>query len=389
MSIIASMEALTATTPVLDNDQAFEQLYSEAMEAELDIIDAQTELDEANFIIESNEATIEKLELAIALIEEDGMCRSNMRAIDPKEELRTLGCVSCSYQDLPVNPIKDAEANSAIESIKNTIKKIWKAICDFFKGIWAKLKGLFDRIFKGYGKQEKVIVALIEKYGKIDGFDATKLKDAKVKSYKVEDKVFVGKAVGTGLSASGAIGTDQLIALAKKGVSSAKLADIEGAVDKGYEKLVADKESIAKAFGAKVKVETKDGIKSYTWESVPKEMATPTEMDFTAVHKTPDDVVVGLKKSYEILGNMKKNQVNFDKVVALNQTAGVSIEKEIKVVDGLEGDALKDANKVVKAYRDAVKLTTKINSYLASTSQRTVGVTIKVAKKGLGLADKK
>ena len=108
-SIVSSTEEVDFSTSMLN-----------AMELCRDLDDINGELHEACDEFDNAESAVERLGAIAAAIENYGICRPMMEAVDPAGEL-SGAAICCSYETLGEAPVYDAMAEFCIESIEEVI----------------------------------------------------------------------------------------------------------------------------------------------------------------------------------------------------------------------------------------------------------------------------
>jgi len=105
---------------------------------------------------------LESLQNLHDIIAEHGLCKSTMLAADPDGYLVTkLGLPA--VETLDASPIKDANAQAAMEKISDTLGKWAEGVKKFFKWIWDKIVSLFKAVIELVVSKEKIIKMLTAK----------------------------------------------------------------------------------------------------------------------------------------------------------------------------------------------------------------------------------
>ena len=131
---------------------------------------------EFNHMSDQFDSAIERLEGIRDAIMTYGISKPMMYAVDPKCELVDAGIVA-SYEELEDVPVKDDDADAAVEGIGDAIKKFFKMIADFFKSIWDWMVKWTKWLFNGFKHKDQELAKDQERLSKWM-FGATKFDES-------------------------------------------------------------------------------------------------------------------------------------------------------------------------------------------------------------------
>jgi hypothetical protein len=112
------------------------ELYDKLRDTEASIVDADKIMDMA-------ESAIERLEGIRDAILEYGISKSMMKAADPQGELCAAGIVA-SYESLSDTPVKDENAEAAVEGIDDALRNGWHNLIEFLKALGKRIMEWFS-----------------------------------------------------------------------------------------------------------------------------------------------------------------------------------------------------------------------------------------------------
>jgi len=163
LGALESMKAkLDEDGDVKPEDTEIEAAMIAVMEDEQEVEASNTEIMELDDVVDEAESAVERLEGIRDAILEYGISKSMMKAVDPKGELCAAGIVA-SYEELEDTPVKDANAEAAVEGLVDQLKKIWSKLKEIFTAIWNKLKSWGDLVMRGFRSYETLLKAMYDK----------------------------------------------------------------------------------------------------------------------------------------------------------------------------------------------------------------------------------
>jgi len=186
MAIFAGIEAIDSTEIEDTFSEDMSSLLLDVMVKDSEISEDLEAINTMTFAEEKFDASFEQLEALESSIEEFGISKAVVKAVDPGQYLAKNGIIP-SYENLNDLPTKDETSEMALEGIGESIKNAWKKIKEFMKKLWLKIKGFFSKIFQSFQDYEKVLKNLKKKLGEVNDFDDKKYKDKKFKILKKED----------------------------------------------------------------------------------------------------------------------------------------------------------------------------------------------------------
>jgi len=140
LGALESMKAkLEEDEDVKSDDTEIEAAMIALMEAEQEVEASNTEIMELDGVVDEAEEAIGRLEGIRDAILEYGISKSMMKAADPKGELCAAGIVA-SYEELEDTPVKDENAEAAVEGLVDHLRAMWRGLISILKSIWDKLK---------------------------------------------------------------------------------------------------------------------------------------------------------------------------------------------------------------------------------------------------------
>lgn len=327
MNVLAGLEGLDAHDREL-GDVTSADMMVELMEGMEAVASAEAEVDEMMRVEEGATASIENLQNIVAVIEEYGISRSMMEAVDPSKSLVSAGLVT-AYEELSDTPVKDTNAVAAIEGVGKTIKSAMKKIWEFIKNMWTKLKVLFNRMFDVFKSYHKILVELEKKLKNIT-IDDEKAKKAEYSRFKSMTTVEAGTIIVT---------------IVNEAVSKTKNILSTDDID-ALKKLTKD-------LDAAIETHTKHDLSDMTDEQVSK-------------LKVPE-VLNNINGSLSVLAAAKNVSLmvkSFDKLVA-------DIGKAAKTSSTDEA-VLKEAKEITEAKRDVFKSATKLCKVSLSMANKVI-----------------
>ena len=340
MGLLGALESINARLE--DNGEGSEgsevdEVMVAVMEADQEIAEETDELMELDEVVEETEVAVERLEGIRDAIMTYGISKSMMYAADPKCELSEAGIVA-SYEELEDVPVKDENADAAVEGIGETIKNIWTKLVAIFQKVAATLRRWFDTVMRGFKSYESALAGMI----------------GKVKKAKVKDDEF-GKLE---VSAVSKTDFDTLVKATKSLVGSGALTAIRNA--SGVTAKLDSAVTTTSVSASDIDDLVKEGLKGV------KTAITQDVTDATGIYVERDTI---LRKKAKI--ERKKATIDShgwstgDVVGALTTALGL-------VNDSKKLDA--DVSKITKGLNDAAKLlksqTRKIDNIDSSEVKR-------------------
>lgn len=353
-------------------DQVDEAMLA-VMEADQEVADETTELMELDDVVEEAEVAVERLEGIRDAIAEFGISKSMMKAADPKGELCEAGVVA-SYEELEDTPVKDENADAAVEGIGAQIKKIWLKLKEIFKAIWNKLKSWGAAIMRGFRSHETLLVSMIAKVQKVDVDEAAFGKrEATIYAKADFDKVI--KAI-EGILNNQSVGTASDTAMNKL----AKAIEGSDTVD--------DIKAIIKSFtDAADKVITKDvtlatGLFVNKEGTIERKAATikRNKVTMKAAGWNSSAVVKAMRETLDLINLAKRS----DKAVELsmsmlNDTTKV-LENQTRKVEGLDDKEVRRRNTAINGMKTIANTTRKIVQIALSEANTLSSVAVTLGK---------
>jgi len=144
LGALESMKAkLEDDEDVKSDDTEIEAAMIALMEAEQEVEASNTEIMELDGVVDEAEEAIGRLEGIRDAILEYGISKSMMKAADPKGELCAAGIVA-SYEELEDTPVKDENAEAAVEGIGDKLREMWQNLIEFFKTLGKQIMAWFS-----------------------------------------------------------------------------------------------------------------------------------------------------------------------------------------------------------------------------------------------------
>jgi hypothetical protein len=357
--------ALEAMDEVVDNDAPVEdgelaETMLAVMEAETETSDATKELEETDDVMAEVDSSIERLEAIKAAIEKFGICEPMMRAVDPNSELVAAGIIKVAYEELENTPVKDENAEAAVEGFVDTLKSIWKKIVEFFKMIGNKIMSWINAIMGSFKSYEAALVAVAKKL-KEANIDETKFKDYDVKAYSHEDFDKLAKAIEPmlkDLSSSTIVGLNSKI---NEDVNKTKTSYATGNVSTFNSHIEKYKDS--EILGIKIERYTegddKDKVKKVVVKksNVSTKKANIKELGYTSVSQIEGHIKVAL----QLITNAKGADRSGKFLAKEYEIASKNVNKQVaEITSGMSTEEGKARNTAVTAAKDALSTTRTI-----------------------------
>lgn len=305
---------------------------------------------------EAAAAFVKGIENNVAVLEEHGISKGVMKAIDPDGIwAKHMGVEN--YDEFPEVPMRDDMQVQAVEAMKDTLKKWGEAIKNFFKKIWEKLKAIFSKVVQMFSRSEKVLKSLKEKIKKVSSLDDKKLKEKKVKTLKAGDFEKWSDVLG---DVGGKLMQFDMSNFVK---TSTKKADAAADV---YKAIVGNN---GKAIGVKLN-DKKDGITSE--KDTFDEKANSNDLkalgyNTTNVEKIIDEAI-GMAAAIRGIPKLQKAWENTYKM------AESVVDSLVKSGNEQTTDEKKEIENMKKAYQTASSLSTKVISACKKGVSNTISI---------------
>ena len=338
MSIMSALEKLETATGDPAADQNVDELGEvmlAVMEEEQEVADETDSLEEMEETVDEVEEAVERLESLAGTITKYGISKPMMMAADPKCELVSKGIVG-SYEELEDTPVKDDNADAAVEGIKETVKMIWEKLKAFFTKIWNTLKGWIVKAMNLFKNYEKALAVLVKKIEEIE-VDEKKLGDIKVNGVSKTDLTAAISALEK-VSSTKAFMEAETQASTLAAIAGGKEGNVDEAVNAGSEALTTLSEELPK-------LERKSGtLKGFGWKKA--------------------DAVAVAKAALKLLNDLGKAKRSFEVAVKVQGDSAKTLNQQTRYIDKLENEDLKKRNsaitglkKVAAAQRNAMQKT--------------------------------
>ena len=336
MSITKALESIKSQ---LEDEVEVDELMSALMDADKVVADENAELMRIDNRIEEADDAIERLEGIRDAIESYGICKATMYAADPKGDLVAAGLVP-SYESLSDVPVKNEVSGMALESISETIVKVWKGIVEFFKKLATQLKSWFTALMSVFDSYGVILTKLIDKFSKTK-FDEGDLKEVEVFAFTKSDfgemvGVFNEFAKHTSTSgAAGAFAKKLIDAITDTHVSARDIQQYTGSFMNEYFNIVTP--SFTKATGIRIvnppngRPRIEMGTSGMTCERSTLGKLGYSSTDILHAMKNAQLIVMSLKSFKEnaaqLIRNMDKLTVKI--VLGIREASGLSdMEKQ-------------------------------------------------------------
>jgi hypothetical protein len=193
LGALESMKAKLEEDDVKSDDTEIEAAMIALMEAEQEVDANNTEIMELDNVVGEAEEAIGRLEGIRDAILEYGISKSMMKAVDPQGELCAAGIVA-SYEELEDTPVKDANAEAAVEGLVDRLKDMWRGLISILETIWNKLKS-WGAALIGMIRSAHVVLDQLMKKVNSTAIDESALDQLEAKVYTRRDFDEVNQAV--------------------------------------------------------------------------------------------------------------------------------------------------------------------------------------------------
>ena len=360
MGMLTALEGLDDVIEEKDEngDGDFAETMLAVMEAEAEVADGAKELSELDDVTDDVDASIEQLEGIKAAIEQFGICKPMMMACDPKGELVAAG-ICRAYEELDDVPVKDADAETAVEAISETLKNIWKKLIAFFKMIGNKIASWWRSLMNAMQSTDKALMGAIDRMKNAE-IDEAAMKATEVKAYSKADFDKLHTAVMAFTSRIGITAALNTVATLAKTIEAAGGGKIDMAkINVEVSKLKTGLGELTKSSVALGAVGLKM-IKGDKYDSVEKTKAT-IERKSATIGKlgwSVSEIDKALRNSRLMLKAAKDVSGEMDRMVKQYEHNASVVEKESRIIDGVDE---KEAASRKEAVSDLAKLMKQVS----------------------------
>lgn len=234
-------------TPESD-DQDFDAAMITAMEDEQNAAEKAEEFGETDDVLDEADASVERLDGLCKAIVKHGISAPMMEAVDPDDELVDAG-ICCAYEELGTVPMKDTNAQAAIEGINTALYTIHGRMGEFFANTGTMLSMLSDANMRAIGSYESVLTIAGAKFEGAE-FEAERFNVSKLRTLKKEDFKRACGAVSKMLNILEVGGTDYIAEdmdafLQESKIDSEKVMSASNHACTMFDDFLGDKESLA------------------------------------------------------------------------------------------------------------------------------------------------
>ena len=339
-----------------------------SMQAEAELLSSIEGLDILYSKMADVDIMVGRLEGIKAAIEQFGICKPMMMACDPKGELVAAG-ICCSYEELEDIPVKDSNADAALEEIGAVLKTIWEGLVALLKvivkgiaKICAHLLAFIAVIFVGIGGLIAHIAALA--ISATEGMAQGSLEsdnDESVIIYQLSD---FAKLVSVAISFNNKLAIEKL-----KSLITAIDSD-----DAHFQKLVADFNGVYEHYisskneevtGIKL-IENRFGIISiHQMDGYVRShraiMPKPTLLKDFKYSK--NEVIELLKNAERIEPNLKSGAVSLDELKHLTEKLVNVIRQKESTLNSMTDDEAKRAKLHIDTVNSAIYTVRRITQF--------------------------
>lgn len=181
LGALEDLDDILPPTPDEGDDTEFDAAMLAVMEDDKELDARVDELDGLNAIEENIETSVERLEGIRDAIVKHGICKSMMEASDPHAELVEKG-ICGAYENLNDSPVKDADAQAAVEGIGDAIKTIFTKFIPFYINSVGTLMDYADSIAAAYRSNTTALTSGTKRLTAAGKLDETKFKGTSVKA---------------------------------------------------------------------------------------------------------------------------------------------------------------------------------------------------------------
>jgi len=139
MSALEKLEDETRKSE--EPEDAFLRLVNEVVEVEVEVKTDEDTAEEQESVADDVEEATESLSSLAMTIKKFGICKPMMLAADPKASLVTAGLVR-AYEELEDEPVKDADAEDAVEKISARLNQSKSGMIKLYKRMATNLRSI-------------------------------------------------------------------------------------------------------------------------------------------------------------------------------------------------------------------------------------------------------
>jgi len=377
-NVFAGMEALDKkkNEEVSNNQIDLSEVLFDVIEDESAISEMNAEIESMRIAEERFDISFEQLKALHRSIDEFGISKGVILAVDPDGYLEKNGLIP-SYESLNDLPTKDENAEIALEGIGDKIKEYWNKIVKAMSALWDKIKAMFTRIFQMFQSYEKVLNKLKENL-KDKEFDDDKVKEKKFKTITANNfenavRYFNDKFVNLFDKIS------QKVETMVSSIEDENLEDYKKEMSELYSAVVNENDDNESILGMKAEM---DNDKP-TWKSSGKSIFDNAKEDtLTNLGYSKVDVIIDkIDSAISVL----KSSGNIEKQVKVADKTNSEFEKAVKKLIS-EAKSNKDEDKVKELDKKLKIARTYINFNRISYTKMS-NIVIKIAKTAIALGN--